>query len=593
MCGIIGITGKDIKKIDASKLSLMLASLGKRGPDDKGTLSFPLCTLGQTRLSIIDLSLGHQPMRDNKRDMAITFNGEIYNYRELKKDLEAKGYVFSTNSDTEVILKAYQEYGDECPKYLDGMFAFAIWDNEKEQLFLARDRFGKKPLYYAFDKNNNLLVASEIKALFESGHIKGELDYGALDNYLTLMYVPPWKSIYKNIHVIPPASKAIYKNGELHIEKYWSIPENPQKPTYEEAKTRIKELIQMAVKKRMVADVEVGSLLSGGVDSTLVTYLAQQFMDRPIKTFSVGYQGSASELPYAREASEKIGTDHYTLEIKANLIDELEKITEYMDEPHADSSNFPQHLISGLASSKVKVALSGDGADELFMGYGWYSKYGNIRKIVQLKNFFFSNQFKEHIKNISVFQKNERKKLWKNFGEVNDDIVDHAINTIKNGGIRKINFFDLTTYLPGQLLYKIDRTSMMHSLEIRSPFLDKDLAEYVYNIPTEYKMNGNQGKIILKDILAEIMPKEFVYRRKQGFGAPVKEWLKTEAMKKFVLHTLGNNASIYKFLKKEVALSMINAFYQKGDDKMYYKIWSLLCLELWLKSHEKYHRLTV
>ena len=181
----------------------------------------------------------------------------------------------------------------------------------------------------------------------------------------------------------------------------------------------------------------------------------------------------------------------------------------------------------------------------------------------------------------------------KNFGEISDDIVDHAINTIKGNGVRKINFFDLTTYLPGQLLYKIDRTSMMHSLEIRSPFLDKDLAEYVYNIPTEYKMNGNQGKIILKDILAEIMPKEFVYRRKQGFGAPVKEWLKTETMKKFVLHTLGNNASIYKFLKKEAVLSMINAFYQKGDDKMYYIIWSLLCLELWLKSHEKYHRLTV
>jgi asparagine synthase (glutamine-hydrolysing) len=227
MCGIIGTTGRSIKQYEGKILDSMLGTLSKRGPDDRGTLSFPSCILGQTRLSIIDLSGGHQPMRDNTRDMAITFNGEIYNYRELKENLEAKGYIFSTNSDTEVILKAYQEYGNECPKYLDGMFAFAIWDNEQGRLFVARDRFGKKPLYYAHDDEENFIFASEIKAIFESGKIKGVVDNEAIDNYLTLMYVPPWKTIYKNIHVIPPASFAVFKDGALDIQTYWHLEKKP------------------------------------------------------------------------------------------------------------------------------------------------------------------------------------------------------------------------------------------------------------------------------------------------------------------------------------------------------------------------------
>ena len=587
MCGIIAIAGNKTSEIKDGIVTNMLSTLLKRGPDAHDFRRFDKCVVGQTRLSIIDLATGDQPMRDNSKPLTIVFNGEIYNYKELRSELEKKNHKFSTQSDTEVILKSYVEYGEDCPKYLDGMFAFAIWDEEKKELFTARDRFGKKPLYYTFLDDKSIIFASEIKAIFAGGLIKGEIDWTTIDNYLTLMYVPPWKSIYKNVQVIPPASFATYKNNKLgEPKRYWSIPRNPQKPTYEEAKARIKELIGKAVKKRMVADVEIGSLLSGGVDSTLITYLAQSYMNRPIKSFSVGYKGHNSELPYAKQASERIGTDHYTLEARSDLCDELEKVIEYMDEPHADTSNFPQHLISELAGSKVKVALSGDGADELFMGYGWYWKYFNTTKLLRIKNALFSNQFNEYIKNISIFSRLERKKLWRDDSAINHDIYPKTLSSIKNN-TGKINLFDLEVYLPGQLLTKIDRTGMMHSLEVRSPFLDKDLVEYVYNIPAEYKMDGQRGKIILKDILSDLMPIEFANRRKQGFGAPIAEWLKEDKMRALIKKILSNQSNhMYEKISYDEVQSLLKKPYD--DSKLIYKIWTLLCLGIWFEYHEKY-----
>lgn len=595
MCGIISITGKNINKIKDESINKMLLSLSHRGPDDHGVLKFPTCTLGQTRLSIIDLVGGHQPMRDNKKNIAITFNGEIYNYQELKKDLSEKGHIFSTNSDTEVILKSYIEYGNECPKYLDGMFAFAIWDEEKQTLFMARDRFGKKPLYYAFDTDGNLMVASEIKALLSSGKLKGEINPEVIDNYLALMYVPPTKTIYKNIFTLGPSERATYKNDTFTKSKYWQLEYKPMEISYDDAKRELKRLFLEAVKKRMVADVEIGSFLSGGVDSTLVTAYAQKFTDKPIKTFSLGYGDHINELPFAEEASKKIGADHYTLQANEDLLDALKKSIAYFDEPHADSSDFPQSLLSEFASSKVKVALSGDGADELFMGYGWYQKHLNLSLRKHTIEKLFLNPFQGYIKNISIFSENERKELWgKNSKNVNNFIISD-IRKSKLNSISKINLFDLTTYLPGQLLTKVDQMSMMYGLEVRSPFLDYKLAEFVYNLPTEFKMNKGENKIILKDILSEIMPKEFVYRRKQGFGAPVKEWLRTPKMENLIKKEFGDEAHIYKFFNKKALKKIINRFYGNGkfgekiDDSVYYKIWVLLCLELWFKSHKGVH----
>ncbi len=587
MCGIISITGKNINDFSDENIKGMILSLSKRGPDDNGVLKFPECILGQTRLSIIDINMGHQPMRDNEKDLAITFNGEIYNYRELKKELEKIGHVFSTNSDTEVILKAYVEYGNDCPQHLDGMFSFSIWNNEKKELFIARDRFGKKPFYYAW-VNDTFLGASEIKAIFASNLIKGIIDKKTLDNYLQLSYIPPWKTIYSNIHTLLPAHAGVVKNGEIKTWQYWKLEDKPIEITYENAKEKLKVLFNDAVKKRMVADVEIGSFLSGGVDSTIATAYAQKYTSTPIKTFSVGYEGYINELPFAKQASEKIGTKHYTLQTKSELIlKEINKVMEYLDEPHADSSNISQHLISELTSSNVKVAISGDGADELLMGYGWYWKYWNTNKLIYLKNVLFSNQFKEYLKHVAIFSKKERINLWKNHSFLNEDIEKHNEKTNVNK-IKAINNFDIETYLPGQLLVKIDRMSMMHGLEVRSPFLDHKMAEFIYNLPEKYKVNKKGGKIILKDILTEIMPKEFVYRRKQGFGAPVKEWLQIESFKQIVKNTINENQQLNELFNKKELLNILNNS-NKDESSNPYKIWSLFCLALWFKHHQKYH----
>lgn len=598
MCGIIGITGESVKQYDGKTLEDILGTLSKRGPDDHGILSFPSCTLGQTRLSIIDLSGGHQPMRDNKRDMAITFNGEIYNYRELKKDLETKGYVFSTNSDTEVILKAYQEYGDECPKHLDGMFAFAIWDNEKSRLFMARDRFGKKPLYYAFDSGGNLLFASEIKALFESGYIKGKIDYEAIDNYLHLLYIPPYKTVYKNIFPVLPAHIAIYEDGEFTTSRYWSMPYTPITISEKDAEKKVKQLIDEAVKKRMISDVEVGALLSGGVDSSIVAYLANKYTDKPLKSFSAGFENHINELPYAREAAHIAKTDHHELQMNVGLADTLQKVCAYFDEPFADSSSIPQFLISQFASKSVKVVLSGDGADELFLGYAWYWKqyitggHERIKRLLKRKGFrriFSPDILHDHVNYVSHMNRLERFLLWKN-----KKFVDAPFETIFNSSeplkpIEQINMFDLNMFLPGDILTKVDRCSMMTSLEVRSPFLDHHLAEFVFNLPLEYKTDKRDGKLILKKAYSDIFGDKFLYRRKQGFSAPVQEWLKRDDFKKLIYHSfIENDAEIYHFMNKWYVQKIIRKFYEKNDHYHYYRLWVLLCLELWFVSHKQY-----
>lgn len=587
MCGIIGIVGEK-KNLYDLKTESMLYSLRKRGPDDKGVISFPVCTLGQTRLSILDLSGGHQPMKDNTKNIAITFNGEIYNYKELKKNLEEKGHRFSTRSDTEVILKTYIEYGAECIKYLEGMFAFAIWDEDKKNLFAARDRFGEKPFYYSFDNNNNFVFASEIKTLFASGEIRGKINFAAIDSYLSLMYIPPNKTVYQNIDTLPPACLLVLKEGRLEVKKYWELKKDTIDISYIEAKECIKNLLERSVKKMMVADVEAGTFLSGGVDSTLITYFAQKNSSFPIKTFSVGYEHYINELPYAEEASKRIGTDHYTLQAKGNMFEELNGVFNYLDEPHADSSILAQSLISNLASSKVKVALTGDGADELFFGYGWYTNQWNLS---WKKDFFeklWPRPFKKYLESTQVFNLAERKKMWKNkYFEY--DYVPHNIRLADIDPTDKINLYDLTFYLPGQLLSKIDRIAMMNSLETRCPFLDRELAEFVYNLPLEFKVSKNSWKIILKDVLSDIMPKEFVYRRKQGFCAPIKKWLEEPAFKKDITEIfIKNNPFIYSFFDDVLIKKLILDFF-KNNSSNYYKIWVLYCLELWFKNHEKYH----
>ena len=582
MCGILAITGKNTKKIEDTTISSMLSTLSKRGPDESSFERIGPTVLGQTRLAIVDLSGGHQPMRDNKDNLILVFNGEIYGYKETREILEKRGHVFSTHSDTEVILKAYSEYGKDCVLHLDGMFAFALWDETKQELFVARDRFGKKPLYYT-SVDQTFFAASEIKTLFATGIIKGEIDPSALDDYLRLMYIPSYKSIYKNIGILPPAHAGIVKNGALETWQYWKLEKAPCEDSYKEAKTKIKKLFSDAVKKRMVADVEVGSLLSGGVDSTIVTHEAQKYMNRPIKTFAVGYGTHKNELPFAKIASEKIGSDHYTLTTEDFNMEGFLEVVAYFDEPHADSSNYPQSFVSKLASSKVKVALSGDGADEFFMGYGWYQKYWHTPLLKKI----FTTPWRSYTDVIEVFKTKDRKGLL-GVQKNNKTFEKNALKNAKNN-TEKINNFDIHIYLPGQLLSKVDRTSMMHSLEIRSPFLDTKLAEYVYNLPTAFKISKNANKIILKDILSETFPKDFVYRRKQGFGAPIGAWLLKEDLQKKLAEIFSNQKHpMFSYIGYNKALQIKEKAFQ--NMKTYApRLWSLFCLALWFEQHHKHH----
>jgi len=581
MCGITAIAGENLDTRNY-QTSRMLETLKKRGPDGVGETTFDSCWLGHRRLSIIDISLGKQPMTDEH--LSITFNGEIYNFQELKKTLENLGHIFKTNSDTEVILKAYKQYGNECPKYLDGMFAFAIWDNNNKTLFFARDRFGKKPLYYAFD-HKKIIIGSEIKTILASGKIDNSIDLESLDNYLQLMYIPPWKSIYKNILLLPPAHFGIYKNGNLKVERYWHLNFSPIKISYQDAKDEVKKLLNEAVKKRMLAsDVEIGSFLSGGVDSSLITILAKDYLKNPIKTFSLGYGNYINELPFAEEVANKIKSEHYTLQAESDQISELEEVISYFDEPHADNSDFPQHLLSKMTASKVKVALSGDGGDELFMGYGWHTRHFHLSYKAHTFEKLFLDSLSGRMRAYRVYSPLARLLMWGSPFKINNDVYAKEQYRNTNNSIDRLTTFDLTTYLPGQLLTKVDRTSMMHGLEVRSPFLDTKLAEFVINLPENFKADNKQQKIILKDILSEYMPKDFVHRRKQGFGAPTIKWLRGKEMQKYTQDILGKNAMVRNIFLSTPIDFMIKRFYIDNNNADAMRIWILLCLEIWLNK---------
>jgi asparagine synthase (glutamine-hydrolysing) len=582
MCGIIGIAGQ---KTPPEGLDQALKTLQKRGPDEEDILAYPQCVLGHTRLAVIDLSpTGHQPMRDAAKDTAIIFNGEIYNYKELRRELEQKGHVFVTQSDTEIILKSYLEYGEHCPEYLDGQFAFGIWDNEKERLFLARDRFGEKPLYIA-RAGDSILFASEIKALLATGKVRTEIDLVSLDNYLALMYVPPWRSIYKDITPLPPAHYAIWEKGTYTQKRYWSLKREPITLSVEEAAAKVREMLTDSVRSRMVADVEVGAFLSGGIDSSIIVRLAQQISPRPLKTFSAGFEGFINELPFAQEIATLAKTEHHPTDVKDDLLKTFLAVSTYFDEPFADSSNMPTSLISKYAREQVKVALSGDGGDELFWGYGQYTHYNHLPKMQTLLNLVSgSNAYKHYKKNIiTQFDVHERKALLLQPDAIEEDPTSHVDISEAKTPLEQINLIDMYMGLPGDMLTKVDRASMMHSLEVRSPFLNHKLAQLAYNLPPEFKTDGRRGKLILEKAFGDILPPGFFTRKKQGFGGPVKHWLMKPEFKKLAEEYFGAEAKVAKYLNMNAVQGYVERFYD-GEAALGYKVWTLFTLEAWLRS---------
>jgi asparagine synthase (glutamine-hydrolysing) len=583
MCGIMGMIGT--KGAETTKsTAAMLSALSRRGPDDHGSHVFANGVLGQTRLSIIDLSSGHQPMRDEARQLVITFNGEIYNYRTLRKELEQRGYSFSTQSDTEVILKAYAEYGDTCPRYLDGMFAFAIWDEKQQRLFVARDRFGEKPFYYSL-VNNTLIFASEIKAILATGLVRPILDLTALDNYLALLYVPPWRTIYRDIHPLQPSHSAVYQDGRWTETRYWHLRREPLTLTHAEAVEETRRLLKQSVADRLLAaDVEVGSFLSGGVDSSIVSALGAPSRVTPLKTFSAGFEGFVNELPYARSVAERIGSTHFETQIQTNLVETFREVNTYFDEPFADSSNIPTAIISQFARQHVKTILSGDGGDELFWGYGHYRRHHHLRKIDKLKLALFSNPFASHKRYIQHWTPQERARLWRDPSCIDADPAGHVDIREAETDQEKINLVDLSMALPGDILAKVDRSSMMHSLEVRAPFLAHELAQFAYNLPANYKTNRNQGKCILHDAFKDLIPNEIFTRKKQGFNAPILHWLHKPEFRHFLNHLQKRSLHLSTLLNSAIFDQLVRDFYQGKTDTQY-KLWILITLEIWLQNH--------
>jgi len=621
MCGIAGFIGKGSEET----LREMINCIVHRGPDYQGYYYSDNIALGHARLSIIDLSPeAHQPFFNNNRSLAIIFNGEIYNFLELKKDLEkTDNYIYRTRSDTEVILNLFEKYGENFLGKLNGMFAIAIYDFQKQRLLLARDRMGKKPLYYSV-VNNNIIFCSELKALLKHPLINADLNLESLYHYLTFEYVPSPDSIINNIKKIEPASFLIWENGKIQKnEKYWKTNFKTSEIGFEEAKESLNILLEDAVKSRLVSDVPLGIFLSGGLDSSTIAYYAARNSTKKIKTFSIGFEDkSYDESEYAQKVAAFLGTDHYTqILTPKHTLELIPEILKNTDEPFADPSIIPFYLLSKFTRQKVTVALGGDGSDELIAGYPTFisHRFINIFRYMPLKNALLSlmNLFPPSDINISTdfkikqflrgfsenknsihtlwlgaFLPKEKKKLLQ--PEIYDKIVNKNIEAIEryNLDVESESFYNRTTYtyyntyLLDDILVKVDRASMMNSLECRSPFLDYRLVDFFNSLPRSYKLNGLKTKFILKDLMKDKLPEEIVFRSKKGFGIPVSSWLRNE-LKDLCCDLLSpeymKNQGIFQpdFVEK---LKMEHFSKKRNNRKL---LWTLMMFQIWYKTYLK------
>ena len=609
MCGITGIIASNAKQYEQI-IDIMLKRQTHRGPDFTHTQIFNNCILGHNRLSIIDLQTGNQPIKSTQSDTWIVLNGEIYGYKDIRKS--TTNYTYKTKTDTEVILGLYEKHETNLLNHLPGMFAFAIWDEKKQTFFAARDRFGEKPFYYAFGKNNELIFASEIKTILESGLIKPIINTNVFENYLKHFYILPNKTIYKNIFILPPAHFIIYKNNQIHIEKYWKLPQTDVKIKEIDAFEQFNFLLENAIKKQMIADVPVGIFLSGGLDSSTIAAIASKH-NKNIKTFSYGYKGSWNELPYAKKTSERYNTEHFEFfDNKVNIAEIFLKLIDIYDEPFADTAAIPTYILSKYASKHVKVVLGGDGADELLGGYGSY----------EIMDYYFKNKNNSYFKNLlyriiaKMFVKHNNNKArdfslkhygylldkkYKNFVEVmnqrNSFFSDIEIKSIfpsynnKDNSLIYNSFkqkentpndamkLDIINWLPGDILTKTDRAAMANSLEVRSPFLDKDLAEFLISLPYTLKINKNELKYILRKTQQYLWVDEVRKRKvKQGFGSPVRQWLELPEINVLVNeYLLNKNAKIYNYF----FFNETKKYFKENN----YKKWILLSLASWLEKN--------
>ncbi len=632
MCGICGLAFSPASgQPEISLLKKMAQMLIHRGPDDEGYFSQPGVGMAVRRLSIIDVVSGHQPLSNETGTIWVAQNGEIYNFLEIRAELEKRGHVFRTKSDTEVIVHSYEEWGLDFVNKLRGMFALSLWDGDKKRLILARDRIGVKPLYYIILREGTLVFASEIKALLAHPDVPRELDPEALDFYLTLEYIPAPYSIFKGIRKVPAAHLLIFESPRLTLKSYWKLDpfelkEKNQSLTLPQAMDKLYELLRESVQLRLISDVPLGAFLSGGIDSSTIVGLMRELGAEPLRTFSIGFKESTyNELDYARIAASRFQTQHEEFILEPKALELTEKLIYHLDEPLADFSIFPTYLVSSMARSRVTVALSGDGGDELFGGYEHYqaqkiAQRSLIREIGKLAspflNFFPPSEKKKgfwnklqrftlglthppelhHFRWMVFWKEKEKKDLF------NDDLKKQIdsygpfwlrepfvsiFKEMKNFDPTTAELYlDLRTYLPDDIMVKVDRMSMATSLEAREPLLDHCLVEFVFSLPGEWKIRGLQTKWIFKKTMERLLPRENIYRPKEGFSIPIKIWLRKE-LRSLLLDELNEVKLKKEGLFSPQVVSKLIKDHLSGRKNYSHQLWALLVFELWRKKYLK------
>ncbi len=553
MCGIAGIL--DWSEIPEGKLSRMLQCIRHRGPDDEGRFESPHLVMGMRRLSIIDLSGGHQPIFNEDNTIAVVFNGEVYNYVELREDLLKKGHRFTTHTDTEVLIHLYEDQDTEFLPKLNGMFGFSIWDKKRERLFVVRDRLGVKPMYYAHTPKG-LLFSSELKSILATGMVSREPEPAALFDYLTYYYLPGEATPFREIHKLLPGHYLVADRNGVSVRRWWNLAEHaePTGMNRAEATAHVRELFLDSVRLRMRSDVPVGAYLSGGLDSSIATAAAARQTDIKIATFSVGFsQSEFDELPYAREVANHVGTNHHEIGVTPrDALENLPSLVWHMDEPNGDSAILPTYLVSKLAVEHVKVALSGIGADELFGGYARYHRVlGKFERLEVLPKWLL-RLLRPVFAGLRHEWGQKADRLisppppWRHFLEKTHQYDEAAIRELTretarpsgmhiqrlfgeypgNDFVNQRMFVDAHSYLPDQILSLTDRMSMAVSLEARTPYLDYRLVEFATSLPGEWKVSGSDWKAIMKDALGDLVPRSLLTRPKWGFASPVQNWMR-------------------------------------------------------------------
>ncbi len=619
MCGICGIIYRDSKKVvDGDMLSSMVNTLEHRGPDDEGIFVRNNIGLGHRRLSIIDLSGGHQPIFNEDRTISIVYNGEIYNHEDVREVLIKKGHRYYTKSDTETIVHAYEEYGYECLKHLRGMFAFAIYDQKKKILFLARDRVGKKPLYY-YKEDGVFIFASEIKAILKSGIVKKEVNCEMVDFYLSVGYVPGQETLFKNIFKLEPGHYLIlHENKDIQIKEYWDINQiRPCDISYKDACLKLKEKLIESVRIRLMSEVPLGVFLSGGLDSSTIVALMSEVVSEPIKTFSVGYKNEpkSSELNYARIIADKFKTEHYEFFLSPDdLFDSIDTFLDYSEEPIIESAGIALFKLAKLAKPKATVLLSGEGADEALAGYQIYPKVKQMETIYQLLKLMpkgllcrmkhgkkipeklikyldwvmlpFAQRYRSVSFDVSgtIKEKMYSEQFKETLSNAFDEYYYNLHRKVTEGSLlSKMLYIDTKSWLAEDILLKADRMTMAASIELRAPFLDQEFMELASQLPDSYKLKRSSGKYILKEIVKNILPKEIINRGKKGFPVPLTSWFRGQLQTK-AKSLLSEKRTMERGYFNPAYIQGLFAGINRGED-LGRRIFSLVTLELW---HRKY-----